>query len=86
MTTAKSKASASKSPMPTQTRRASREGGGDQQQKRASSERISADLEQFRKAGGRVEKLGTTRVLTRVDAAPEPVVAKPVATKAARAR
>lgn len=32
-----------------------------------TSERIARDLEAFRKAGGRIEVLGTTRVLTRVD-------------------
>jgi hypothetical protein len=31
-------------------------------------ERISSDLEAFRKAGGRIEVLGNTRVLTKVDA------------------
>jgi len=30
-------------------------------------ERIKADLEAFRKAGGRVEVLGNTRVLKKVD-------------------
>ena len=32
-----------------------------------TSERINNDLENFRKAGGRIEVLGNTRVLTRVD-------------------
>lgn len=32
-----------------------------------TSERIAAHLAAFRRAGGRIEKLGTTRVLTRVD-------------------
>ncbi len=32
-----------------------------------TSERINSDLEAFRKAGGRIEVLGNTRVLTRVD-------------------
>jgi hypothetical protein len=32
-----------------------------------SSERIAADLAAFRKAGGRIEKLGNTPVLTRID-------------------
>lgn len=34
-----------------------------------TSERISSDLEAFRKAGGRIEVLGNTRVLTKVDEA-----------------
>ncbi len=36
------------------------------QQKRVTSERISADLVDFKKSGGRVEVLGVTQVLTRV--------------------
>jgi hypothetical protein len=32
-----------------------------------TSERINNDLETFRKSGGRIEVLGNTRVLTRVD-------------------
>ena len=31
-----------------------------------TSERISGDLEAFRKAGGRIEVLGNTRVLNRI--------------------
>ena len=49
----------------TPPRRPSRD--GNDTHKRLTSERISSDLEDFRKAGGRVEVLGTTRVLTRVD-------------------
>jgi hypothetical protein len=48
------------------------------QQKRVTSERISADLVDFKKAGGRVEVLGVTQVLTRVG---EPEAAKPEAGK-----
>lgn len=55
----------------TQHRRSSREGGDSNAQKRLTSERISADLETFEKSGGRVEVLGITRVLTRVDAPAE---------------
>lgn len=40
-----------------------------------TSERISRDLENFRKAGGRIEVLGNTPVLTRV-ATPETQGAK----------
>lgn len=32
-----------------------------------TSERIARDLAAFRRNGGRVERLGTTRVLTRID-------------------
>lgn len=49
------------------TRRSSRKGPESQQQKRVTSERILSDLVDFKKAGGRVEILGITRVLTRVD-------------------
>ncbi|MFC0676739.1 hypothetical protein ACFFGH_02580 [Lysobacter korlensis] len=42
-----------------------------------TSERIADDLAAFRRNGGRIERLGTTRVLTRVDEAttnaPRPV-------------
>lgn len=44
-------------------------------------ERIAADLEAFRKAGGRIEVLGVTRTLKKIDpgadATPQPVPAKP---------
>lgn len=42
-----------------------------------TSERIANDLAQFRKSGGRIEVLGTTRTLTKVDApaAPPPEAA-----------
>ena len=36
-----------------------------------TSERISDDLAAFRKAGGRIEVLGNTRVLTRIDEEPK---------------
>ena len=47
-----------------------------------TSERISGDLEAFRKAGGRIEVLGVTRALKKIDpeaeAAPQPAApAKP---------
>ena len=43
-----------------------------------TSERIAADLVAFRKAGGRIEVLGVTRVLTHLDAAgPAPAAATP---------
>lgn len=48
-------------------RRTSRDGNDAHSQKRLTSERISDDLEKFEQAGGRVEVLGTTRVLTKVD-------------------
>lgn len=56
----------SKTPAPTaKTARSS----GDKAQKGLSRERIEADMAAFRKAGGRVEVLGTTRVLKKVDEA-----------------
>lgn len=51
-------------------RKSGRDGAGGNLQKRLTSDRISADLADFEKAGGEVEVLGVTRVLTRVD---EPV-------------
>ncbi|HST44960.1 MAG TPA: hypothetical protein VLK29_07030 [Luteimonas sp.] len=62
--TAPKAAKAAKAPQ----RRTSREGGDSQAQKRLTSERITSDLEEFARSGGHVEKLGVTRVLTRVDA------------------
>lgn len=59
---------APKSKTKTPQRRASRDGNDAPGQKRLTSERISSDLEKFEEAGGRVEVLGTTRVLTKVDA------------------
>lgn len=44
-------------------------------------ERIAADIEAFRKAGGRIEVLGVTRTLKKIDpdadATPQPAPAKP---------
>ncbi len=52
-------------------------GSDDNLHKRIESERISAHIADFEKAGGQVEKLGVTRVLQKI--APVPVVpAKPV--------
>ena len=39
-----------------------------------TSERIAEDLKAFRKAGGRIEVLGATRVLTRIDGDATPAV------------
>ena len=47
-------------------RRATRD-AADGTQKRLTSDRISADLADFEKAGGQVEVLGVTRVLKKVD-------------------
>lgn len=44
-----------------------RDGGDNHIQKRLTSDRISADLADFEKAGGHVEVLGVTRVLKKVD-------------------
>jgi len=45
-----------------------------------TSDRIADDLARFRKSGGRIEVLGNTRTLTRIDApaapAPEPAPRK----------
>lgn len=42
-------------------------GGADHNvQKRIESERISADIADFQKSGGRIEKLGVTRVLQKI--------------------
>ncbi|WP_145700999.1 hypothetical protein [Xanthomonas bundabergensis] len=57
----------SKTPPP--TAKTARSGSGDKAQKGLSRERIEADMAAFRKAGGRVEVLGTTRVLKKVDEA-----------------
>ncbi|MEZ0469719.1 hypothetical protein [Luteimonas salinilitoris] len=51
-------------PRPTRARQGRNEAGSD---KRLTSERISADLAAFRKSGGRVEVLGVTRTLTKID-------------------
>ncbi|MGV8932241.1 MAG: hypothetical protein ACOH1R_09085 [Luteimonas sp.] len=48
-------------------RKSTREGGDSNVQKRLTSDRISADLVDFQKAGGHVEVLGVTRVLKKVD-------------------
>ncbi|MBO9830422.1 hypothetical protein J7373_19375 [Xanthomonas sp. A2111] len=55
------------SPSARNTRGAS--AGADKAQKGLSRERIEADLAAFHQAGGRVEVLGTTRVLKKVDVA-----------------
>jgi len=39
--------------------------------KRLESDRISDDIADFEKSGGRVEKLGVTRVLQKITPAPE---------------
>lgn len=47
--------------------------------RRSESERISAHIAEFEANGGRIEVLGTTRVLQRIDAAPAgDAVAPPV--------
>ena len=45
----------------------------DNLQKRLESEQISSDLAAFMESGGRVEKLGVTRTLLRIDAPGEAV-------------
>ncbi|MDN5781013.1 MAG: hypothetical protein L0H23_03155 [Luteimonas sp.] len=51
-------------------RRPTRDAADGNMQKRLTSDRISADLADFEKAGGEVEVLGVTRVLKKLD---EPV-------------
>lgn len=48
-------------------RRTPRDAAEGNMQKRLTSDRISADLADFEKAGGHVEVLGVTRVLKKVD-------------------
>ncbi len=50
-----------------QLRKTSGSGSDPKATKRLTSERISADMEDFAQAGGEVEVLGTTRVLTKFD-------------------
>src|SRR3546814_13703181 len=47
----------------TRFRRSTRDGADGSTQRRLTSDRISADLADFQKAGGQVEVLGVTRVL-----------------------
>ena len=49
---------------------------GEANQKHMESERISEHIAAFEREGGRVEKLGTTRVLQKIE---EPVAAAPPA-------
>lgn len=42
-----------------------------------TSERIASDLAEFRKSGGRIEVLGITRSLTRIDGGDQPATAAP---------
>jgi hypothetical protein len=55
--------------------------GADVNHKRTESDRISEDIADFERVGGRVEKLGTTRVLQKVDA-PAGAAASPAPAKA----
>jgi hypothetical protein len=48
-----------------------------------TSTRIAADLDAFRKAGGEIEVLGVTRVLTKLEAADVPDAAKAAPMRAA---
>ena len=65
MTTPKRRATKRETARGTQT-------GADVNHKRTESDRISEDIADFERAGGRVEKLGTTRVLQKVDAPDAP--------------
>ena len=48
-----------------------------------TSNRIAADLDAFRKAGGEIEVLGVTRVLTKLETAEVPDAAKAAPMRAA---
>jgi hypothetical protein len=48
-----------------------------------TSNRIAADLDAFRKAGGEIEVLGVTRVLTKLEPADVPEAAKAAPMRAA---
>src|SRR3546814_782425 len=50
----------------TRFRRSTRDGADGSSQRRLTSDRISADLADFQKAGGQVEVLGVTRVLKKL--------------------
>ena len=49
-------------------------------------ERIAADLDAFRKSGGRIEVLGVTRTLQRIDPGVDPSPSRPAAAPAAKSR
>ncbi len=51
-----------------------------------TSERIAGDLADFRKSGGRIEVLGVTRTLMKVDAEPTPPVKTADAPKSKKRR
>jgi hypothetical protein len=59
-------------------------GSDDNLHKRIESERISAHIADFEKAGGRVEKLGVTQVLQKI--APPAAVIAPASKTAERPR
>lgn len=46
--------------------------GGTANPKRTESGKIADHIAEFERGGGRVEKLGTTRVLQKIDAPPTP--------------
>lgn len=50
---------------------------GEVNHKHMESERISEHIAAFEREGGRVEKLGTTRVLQKIEGPVAPVVAPP---------
>lgn len=66
------------------TRRPGRKSADSLEQKRVTSERISEDLIDFKKSGGKVEVLGVTQVLTRVGEANDPVKPAAASKKAAK--
>ncbi|MGH8072633.1 MAG: hypothetical protein ACREO4_00985 [Lysobacter sp.] len=58
--------SVSKKSSKTKTRKSATGAGGGNLHKHFESERISDDIAAFEKAGGKVEKLGVTRVLQKI--------------------
>ena len=77
------KGSSSKSTTTTKGPPAGSEGNS---HKRIESERIASDIADYEKAGGKVEKLGVTRVLQTVEPAKSGEVAKSAPTARPRSR
>ena len=74
--------STSKKTSKAKTRKTATAAGGGNLHKHFESERISDDIAAFEKAGGKVEKLGVTRVLQRI----APTTDKETAASAAPAK
>lgn len=70
----------------TATARKTPAGSESNSHKRAESERIANDIAEYQKAGGKIEKLGVTRVLQTVTPAKNDEVARAVPQARSRAR